>query len=66
MSKSMREATFLILAALADQDLHGYGIIGEVKELSGGRLKLGPGHPLWHTRSAQRSGLDRAQGDRGR
>lgn len=39
----MREATFLILAALADQDLHGYGIIGEVKELSGGRLKLGPG-----------------------
>jgi DNA-binding PadR family transcriptional regulator len=39
----MREATFLTLAALADQELHGYGIIGEVKRLSGGRLKLGPG-----------------------
>ena len=39
----MREASFLILAALADQELHGYGIIGEVKKLSGGRLKLGPG-----------------------
>jgi DNA-binding PadR family transcriptional regulator len=39
----MRDATFLILAALADQELHGYGIIGEVKKLSGGRLALGPG-----------------------
>jgi DNA-binding PadR family transcriptional regulator len=39
----MRDASFLILAALADQELHGYGIIGEVKTLSGGRLTLGPG-----------------------
>lgn len=39
----MRDAPFLILAALAKQELHGYGIIGEVKTLSGGRLKLGPG-----------------------
>jgi PadR family transcriptional regulator PadR len=39
----MREPRFLILAALADQELHGYAIIGEVKKLSGGRLKLGPG-----------------------
>lgn len=43
MGKPMREATFLILAALADQDLHGYGIIGEVKTLSGGKTTLGPG-----------------------
>lgn len=39
----MREASFLILAALADQELHGYAIIGEVKDLSGGRVKMGPG-----------------------
>ena len=39
----MREATFLILAALADQDRHGYGIIGEVKRISGGTTTLGPG-----------------------
>ena len=39
----MPEASFLILVALSDQELHGYGIIGEVKQLSGGRLKLGPG-----------------------
>jgi len=40
---SMREPSFLILVALSDQELHGYGIIREVKELSGGRVKLGPG-----------------------
>lgn len=39
----MREASFLTLAALADQKRHGYGIIGEVKRISGGRLTLGPG-----------------------
>jgi DNA-binding PadR family transcriptional regulator len=39
----MRDASFLILAALADQELHGYGVIGEVKKLSGGRVSLGPG-----------------------
>ncbi len=33
----------MILVALSDQELHGYGIIGEVKQLSGDRLKLGPG-----------------------
>ncbi len=33
----------MILAALAPQPLHGYAIIGEVAELSGGRLALRPG-----------------------
>lgn len=39
----MRDATFLVLASLADQERHGYGIIGEVKTLSAGRVALGPG-----------------------
>jgi DNA-binding PadR family transcriptional regulator len=43
MSEPLREPTFLILAALAPQPLHGYAIIGEVAELSGGRLSLRPG-----------------------
>jgi DNA-binding PadR family transcriptional regulator len=43
MSTSLRDSSFLILAALADQELHGYAIIGEVRELSGGRVTLGPG-----------------------
>jgi len=39
----MREATFLILTALADRPRHGYGIIQEVTVLSGGRVTLLPG-----------------------
>jgi DNA-binding PadR family transcriptional regulator len=43
MRDPLREPTFLILAALAPQPLHGYAIIGEVADLSGGRLALRPG-----------------------
>src|SRR5690348_2480807 len=39
----LREPTFLILAALARAPLHGYGLITEVAELSGGALELRPG-----------------------
>lgn len=39
----MREATFLILTALADGSRHGYGIVQEVTVLSGGRVTLLPG-----------------------
>ncbi len=40
---NIQEPTFLILAALAGGDLHGYGIIKEVESLSDGRLRLSPG-----------------------
>jgi DNA-binding PadR family transcriptional regulator len=43
MTDPLREPTFLILAALAPEPLHGYAIIGEVADLSGGRLELRPG-----------------------
>jgi hypothetical protein len=39
----MQEATFLILTALADGAQHGYGIITEVAQISGGRVKLRAG-----------------------
>ncbi|GGO13761.1 PadR family transcriptional regulator [Micromonospora parathelypteridis] len=39
----MREATFLILTALADEPRHGYGIIQEVALVSDGRVTLLPG-----------------------
>jgi DNA-binding PadR family transcriptional regulator len=39
----MQEATFLILTALATTSQHGYGIITDVKEISGGRVVLGAG-----------------------
>ena len=36
-------AAFLILLALADEDLHGYGIMRQVAEQTDGHLRLGPG-----------------------
>lgn len=39
----MQEATFLILTALADGSQHGYGIISEVAEISGKRVRLRAG-----------------------
>lgn len=39
----MAAAVFHILIALADQPLHGYGIMLDIAERSGGALKLSPG-----------------------
>jgi DNA-binding PadR family transcriptional regulator len=39
----MREPTFLILTALSEGRLHGYGVIQSVLSLSDGRVRLGPG-----------------------
>jgi PadR family transcriptional regulator PadR len=39
----MQEPTFLILTALADEARHGYGVMLEVTDLSGGRVSLRPG-----------------------
>jgi DNA-binding PadR family transcriptional regulator len=36
-------SAFQILLALAGDDLHGYGIMRQVAEQTGGRLRLGPG-----------------------
>jgi DNA-binding PadR family transcriptional regulator len=44
MSKrAMQEATFMILTALAAGSQHGYGIINDVAEVSGGRVQLRAG-----------------------
>jgi DNA-binding PadR family transcriptional regulator len=40
---AMREPTLLILTALAERSLHGYGLIQEVGALSGGEVVLGAG-----------------------
>jgi len=39
----MQEATFLILTSLADGSQHGYGIITDVADISGGRVRLRAG-----------------------
>jgi DNA-binding PadR family transcriptional regulator len=41
--RAMQEATFLILTALAKGSQHGYGIITEVQQISGGQVRLRPG-----------------------
>jgi DNA-binding PadR family transcriptional regulator len=44
MSKSaMQEATFLVLTALASGSQHGYGILSDVVQISGGRVRLRAG-----------------------
>lgn len=39
----MREPTFLIMAAVVPEPLHGYGIIQSVESLSAGRVRLRAG-----------------------
>ncbi|MGC1300121.1 MAG: helix-turn-helix transcriptional regulator [Alloacidobacterium sp.] len=36
-------AAFHILLSLADEDLHGYGIMRQVQQQTSGRMQLGPG-----------------------
>jgi DNA-binding PadR family transcriptional regulator len=43
MTKAMQEPTFLILTALADGPQHGYGIISDAEQISGGRTRLRAG-----------------------
>jgi DNA-binding PadR family transcriptional regulator len=43
MAASLQEPTFLILTALAERPLHGYGVVQEVEQLSQGRVRLRAG-----------------------
>jgi DNA-binding PadR family transcriptional regulator len=42
-ARPMQEATFLVLTALAAGSQHGYGILADVAEISGGRVRLRAG-----------------------
>jgi PadR family transcriptional regulator, regulatory protein PadR len=41
--RTMQEATFLILTALAGGSQHGYGIVTDVEQISDGRVRLKAG-----------------------
>lgn len=43
MTDALREPTFLILTALAARPQHGYGVLRDVEEISGGRVRLRAG-----------------------
>jgi len=60
----MEEATFMILTALAAGSQHGYGIITDVAEISGGRVQLRPGTlyiALDRLRADELIGVDREE-----
>jgi hypothetical protein len=42
-TRALQEATLLVLTALSRGSQHGYGIITEVREISGGRVRLRAG-----------------------
>ena len=39
-TRGMTEPAFFVLTALVERPLHGYGIVGEVAELSQGRVRM--------------------------
>src|SRR5690242_10209629 len=43
VKRTMQEATFLILTALAAGSQHGYGIVSDVARISNGRVRLRAG-----------------------
>ena len=54
----------MILTALADGSQHGYGIIADVREISGGRVRLRPGTlytALDRLRADELIGVDREE-----
>jgi DNA-binding PadR family transcriptional regulator len=62
--RAMQEATFLILTALADGSQHGYGIITDVRQISGGQVRLRPGTlytALDRLRADELIGVDREE-----
>jgi DNA-binding PadR family transcriptional regulator len=43
MTEALREPTFLVLTALAEQPQHGYGVMEDVRRISDGRVRLRAG-----------------------
>ena len=63
-TRAMREAAFLILAALAAGSQYGYGIIADVGPISAGRVRLRAGtlySALDRLRAEELIGVDREE-----
>jgi DNA-binding PadR family transcriptional regulator len=65
LAPPLSTAVTYILLALAEQDLHGYGIMQGVARESGGDYKIGPGTLYDNLRTLLRAGLvdEIAEGD---
>jgi len=53
----VKSSVFLVLLAVADQPRHGYGIMRDVHERSGGTVDLGTSHLYRHLRRLLDDGL---------
>ena len=53
-----------VLLALADGERHGYGIMLEVRERTGGRVRLGPGTLYGAIKRLKEGGVIEESGDR--
>jgi len=53
----LKPAVFLVLLAVADEARHGYGIMLDVRERSGGTVDLGTSHLYRHLRRLLDDGL---------
>ncbi len=56
-------AAFHILLALADRDRHGYGIMRQVAEETGGKVRLGPGTLYGSIKTLLEEGLIEERGE---
>lgn len=53
----LRPVEFLVLLVLADDERHGYGIVQDIAERTGGKMKLMPGNLYAVLRRLMESGL---------
>jgi DNA-binding PadR family transcriptional regulator len=53
----LRPVEFLVLLVLADDERHGYGIVQDIAERTGGKMKLLPGNLYAVLRRLMESGL---------
>jgi Domain of unknown function (DUF1707)/Transcriptional regulator PadR-like family len=63
-TRGLQEATLLVLTALSRGSQHGYGIIADVQQISGGRVTLRAGTlytALDRLRAAELIGVDREE-----
>lgn len=53
----LSESTYVIMLALADEPLHGYGVMQKVEALTNGTIALGPGTLYGVFSSLEKEGL---------
>lgn len=53
----LKHVDFLVLLVLMDDDLHGYGIVKEIAERTGGQIRLEPGNLYRYIKRLAQRGL---------